>query len=107
MTGFQRTATMVAMYRTERSSARPPQTWWVPRKRPLSRLKGATPASAAILTPVELPELRQLSKQRAREHRPYAGHAAQQFLLGTPPGARPQQLIEIKSSLAPFFFRSR
>ena len=43
-----RTADKVAIYRTERTSARPPQIMRYPRWKPLSRLNGAKPAKAAI-----------------------------------------------------------
>lgn len=38
---------MVAMYKTLRTSERPPQIWRFPCNRPLSQLKGATPTKAA------------------------------------------------------------
>ena len=43
ITGFHRVATNAAMYRTGRKDARPPQIVRCPRRRPLSRLKGARP----------------------------------------------------------------
>ena len=43
-----RVAAKVAMYRTERTSARPPHIIRRPRWKPLSRLNGANPTSAAI-----------------------------------------------------------
>ena len=48
MTGFQRLAVNAPMYREARTLARPPQTVRLPLIVPLSRLKGATPTSAAI-----------------------------------------------------------
>ena len=48
MAGLHLVATKAAMYNTARSGARPPQTERLPRMRPLSRLKGATPAREAI-----------------------------------------------------------
>jgi hypothetical protein len=48
MTGWLRTPASVAMYRTRLTSARPPQMQRLPRRLPLSRLKGAKPAKAAI-----------------------------------------------------------
>jgi hypothetical protein len=47
MTGLQRTAARVLMYKTERTSARPPQTDRFPLYWPLSRLSGATPTKWA------------------------------------------------------------
>src|SRR6202050_5597758 len=47
-TGLYRLATRAAMERPARTTARPPQVVRRPRQRPLSRLSGATPASAAI-----------------------------------------------------------
>ena len=48
MSGLQRMAVMVAMYKTARTSARPPQMKRLPRNVPLSRANGASPTSAAI-----------------------------------------------------------
>ncbi len=48
------------MYRAARTRARPPKTVRVPRRVPLSRLKGAAPNSAGDLTGVQGAQLRQL-----------------------------------------------
>jgi len=48
-------AETVAMYKTERTSARPPQTDRRPRNFPLSRFKGATPTNLAISLRFRLP----------------------------------------------------
>ena len=48
MAGLERTAERVARYSPARTGARPPQQARVPRKVPLSRLKGATPTRAAM-----------------------------------------------------------
>ena len=47
MTGLKRLATNALMYRGARTRARPPQTVRLPRRVPLSRLKGATLTRAA------------------------------------------------------------
>ena len=48
MAGLKRLAVSAPMYRAARTRARPPQTVRLPRRVPLSRLKGATPTRAAI-----------------------------------------------------------
>src|SRR3984957_12346272 len=55
MTGLERTAATTAIYRTRRTWARPPQIQRLPCKLPLSRLKSASPASAAICLRLSAP----------------------------------------------------
>lgn len=44
---LKRMADRVPMYKAERMAARPPQIMRLPRNKPLSRFKGATPTRAA------------------------------------------------------------
>jgi hypothetical protein len=55
MAGLARMAATVAMYSTRLTCARPPQMQRLPRKVPLSRLKGARPARAATCLRVRVP----------------------------------------------------
>src|SRR5467141_2115506 len=55
MVGLLRTPATVAIYRTLRTWARPPQIQRLPRIFPLSRLNGARPASAAICLRLSAP----------------------------------------------------
>src|SRR5229473_3848832 len=55
MAGLLRTPATVAIYRTRRTCARPPQIQRLPRIFPLSRLNGARPASAAICLRLSIP----------------------------------------------------
>src|SRR5229473_1735583 len=55
MAGLLRTPATVAIYRTRRTWARPPQIQRLPRIFPLSRLNGARPASAAICLRLSIP----------------------------------------------------
>lgn len=48
MTGLKRIAVIIAIYKTARTSERPPQVRRFPRYFPLSQFIGATPTSAAI-----------------------------------------------------------
>src|SRR3989338_2926384 len=52
---LHRIAETVAMYKTARTSARPPQTKRLPRCLPLSLANGATPVSAAISRRLSVP----------------------------------------------------
>src|SRR5216683_1715763 len=55
MVGLLRTPATVAIYRTRRTCARPPQMQRLPRSFPLSRLNGARPARAAICLRLSIP----------------------------------------------------
>jgi hypothetical protein len=56
----------------------------LPRRAPLSRLKGARPASAAIWLAIQRSQFRQLRQQRSREHLADPRHGTQQFVTLTP-----------------------
>jgi hypothetical protein len=72
--GLLRAPATVAIYRTRRTWARPPQIQRLPRMLPLSRLKDARPASAAICLRFEHAQFGQLGQQSAREHLTGSAH---------------------------------
>src|SRR6266481_7394070 len=82
MTGLERTAATTAIYRTRRTWARPPQIQRLPRKLPLSRLKGASPTSAAICLRLSAPS---------------SGKCASRVVESTfpTPGTEPEQLVAL------------
>jgi len=53
--GLNCIAVMVAMYRVQRTLVRPPKMARLPRMKPESRLRGATPTRAAIFWRLSLP----------------------------------------------------
>src|SRR5215213_6003267 len=75
---------MAARKRTVRTVARPPPMKLLPRHRPDCRVKGARPASAAILAPLEAAELGQLGQEGAGDDRPDAGHRDEEILFLAP-----------------------
>ena len=76
MTGLQRMAVTVAMYRTERTAARPPRMVRLPVRRPESSLKGATPTGA----PICAAQFVQVGQQGGAEHGADAGYGLQQLV---------------------------
>ena len=95
MTGLHRLATNAPMYRTARTRARPPQTVRLPRRVPLSRLKGATPTRAAV----QRAQLRQVGQEGERELLSNAGDGAQEVVLLPPhwtlAQSLPQPLVQV------------
>src|ERR671932_2492710 len=83
------------MYRQARRAARPPPIARLPRILPLSWSNGATPTRAAAWRRVSEPSKGLLGQQRARAHRPDAGHRAQQLLLGAPDRAAADRLVQV------------
>src|SRR5258705_11668963 len=94
MTGLLRTPATVAMYRTRRTWARPPQIQRLPRSFPLSRLNGARLGQCGDLLAVEHAKFRQLREQSTREHLADAGHRTQQLVALAPQGSIADQLAE-------------
>src|SRR5271166_178147 len=77
-----------------RTSTRPPWMRRLPRKLPLSRFSGATPARGGDLVAIDGAEFGQLDDQRAGDHVADAGNAFEQILLGAEHRAFFDQLVD-------------
>src|SRR5262245_9684542 len=84
MTGVHRVAVSVAMYRTARTSARPPRIWRAPARLLLASLSGAAPHSLGDFALVEHAELGQRRLQRRRQHRSNPGRGSSQGIFLRP-----------------------
>src|SRR5271155_3564337 len=94
MVGLLRTPATVAIYRTRRTWARPPQIQRLPRILPLSRLNGARPASAAICLRLSVPSSGSCASSVLESTLPTPGHRTQQLVALAPQGSIADQLAE-------------
>ncbi len=94
MAGLLRTPATVAIYRTRRTWARPPQIQRLPAHVSTVAVKWCETGQCGDLLAIEHSQFGQVHEQRTRKHLADTGHGTQQFVAFAPEGSVADQIGE-------------